>query len=103
MAVKCGNCQRNSMRKSTQAPKERLPLAAAQPISGGMAPGTAPTSVQNGGLLFSGVYSAREDHTVRIASTHANVLAVQARGVAAAAESRSPKVGAARAVSLPAG
>src|SRR6266849_5660204 len=39
MAMKCGNCQRKSMMKSIHVSKLNLPEAAADPISGGMAPG----------------------------------------------------------------
>jgi hypothetical protein len=44
------------MMKSIHASKLNLPEAAAHPISGGMAPRKAPTSVHSGVLLLSGVY-----------------------------------------------
>jgi len=47
------------MAKSTHASRLNLPDAAAHPISGGMAPGKAPTSVQSGVLLLRGVYKNR--------------------------------------------
>ena len=50
----------------------RLPRAAAQPTSGGIAPGTAPTNVLNGVFRFSGVYT----RTYRAAATAASVAAI---------------------------
>src|SRR6267154_3159818 len=47
---------RKSIEKSIHASKLSLPDAAAQPISGGIAPGKAPTSVHSGVLLLRGVY-----------------------------------------------
>src|SRR5438477_67076 len=45
MAKKCGSCQKNKIANNVQAGKARSLRAAAQPISGGNAPGIAPTSV----------------------------------------------------------
>ena len=45
------------MPNSTQAPTPTSSRAAAQPATGGSAPGTAPTSVQNGVRTLSGVYA----------------------------------------------
>ena len=43
------------MPKSTQAPGDSEPLAAAQPMTGGSAPGMAPTTVANDDRRLSGV------------------------------------------------
>ncbi len=43
------------MAKSTRAAGSMAPRAAAQPITGGSAPGTAPTSVESEVRRFSGV------------------------------------------------
>ena len=55
MARKCGICQVKRMPKSTHAPKSSEGRIAVQPIIGGMAPATAPTTVQKEVLRFSGV------------------------------------------------
>ena len=55
MAMKCGICQTNTMAKSAQAPGVSAPRAAAHPIIGGSAPGTAPTSVASCDRRFIGV------------------------------------------------
>ena len=55
MARKCGICQRNRIAKSTNAPGSSVPRAAAQPITGGSAPGNAPTTVESDVRVFSGV------------------------------------------------
>ena len=46
--MKCGICQRKTIPKSAQPPADSEPRPAAQPMSGGSAPGTAPTSVAAG-------------------------------------------------------
>ena len=53
MAMKCGNCQQNTIANRNHASGSSRPRAAAQPISGGMAPGTAPMSVQSGVLRLA--------------------------------------------------
>ncbi len=53
--MKCGNCQKKRTANSIQASASRRPRAAAQPISGGIAPGTAPMSVHSGVLRLAGV------------------------------------------------
>jgi hypothetical protein len=45
----------NTMPKSTMAGSEISPVAALQPITGGRAPGTAPTSVDSDVRVLSGV------------------------------------------------
>jgi hypothetical protein len=55
MAWKCGNCQKKRMAKSSQAPRSSEPVAATQPIIGGMAPGNAPMKVAHTVRFFSGV------------------------------------------------
>jgi hypothetical protein len=55
MAKKWGNCQKKRMAKRLQAPGSRRPVAAAQPIMGGKAPGIAPTRVLAVLMRFRGV------------------------------------------------
>ena len=55
MAKKWGNCQKKRMAKRLHAPGSSRPLAAAQPIIGGNAPGIAPTRVLTVLMRFSGV------------------------------------------------
>src|SRR5436309_3003358 len=55
MAKKCGSCQKKRMAKRLHAPGSSRPLAAAQPIIGGSAPGIAPTSVFAVLMRLSGV------------------------------------------------
>ena len=43
------------MPKSTQPPSDSVSVAAAQPMSGGSAPGTAPTIVDSDDFSFIGV------------------------------------------------
>src|SRR6185369_18078356 len=57
--------QRNSIAKSSQALASRRPQAATQPISGGMAPGSAPINVHRGVFRFSGVYKNSYPNRVR--------------------------------------
>ncbi len=53
--MKCGICQTNTIAKSAKPPIDTRPCDAAQPMSGGKAPGTAPTSVATGDFRFIGV------------------------------------------------
>jgi hypothetical protein len=53
--MKCGICHTNTMANSVQPPSDGDPCAAVQPMSGGSAPGTAPTSVEIGERRFIGV------------------------------------------------
>ena len=53
--MKCGICQRNTIAKSVAPPSAMLPCDAVQPMSGGSAPGIAPTSVASGERRFIGV------------------------------------------------
>ena len=46
--MKCGICQKNTIRNSASPPSGMLPCDAAQPMSGGSAPGIAPTIVAAG-------------------------------------------------------
>ena len=55
MAKKCGICQKNKIAKRLQAPAPAFPVAAAQPIIGGKAPGIAPTRVFAVLIRLSGV------------------------------------------------
>jgi hypothetical protein len=50
-----GICHRYMIAKSTQASGPMVPRAAAQPATGGSAPGTAPTSEQSDVTGLSGV------------------------------------------------
>ena len=56
MARKCGTCQANMIANSSHAPRPTSPLAAAYPITGGIAPGTAPTNSAAPVNRFIGVY-----------------------------------------------
>jgi hypothetical protein len=58
IARKCGICQKNTMPKSTIAGNVTSPVAAAHPITGGSAPGTAPTIVASDVRVLSGVYTS---------------------------------------------
>jgi hypothetical protein len=49
---------RKSMQYRSPASAFNRPEAAARPMSGGMAPGKAPTRTHNGASLFSGVYNS---------------------------------------------
>ena len=40
--MKCGNCQRNTIRNNVAAARSNCPPTAVQPISTGIAPATAP-------------------------------------------------------------
>ena len=55
MAKKCGICQNARIANNAQPPPVNSPRAAAQPISGGNAPGTAPTAVFSHVTRLSGV------------------------------------------------
>src|ERR1051326_5472523 len=55
IAWKCGNCQKKKIKNSSHAPPSRRPVAAAQPIIGGIAPGNAPTNVAHTVRFFKGV------------------------------------------------
>jgi hypothetical protein len=55
MARKCGSCQTNKIAKSTRAGAPTDPVTLAQPINGGIAPGTAPTCSAKGVTRFIGV------------------------------------------------
>src|ERR1700733_1398405 len=72
MAMKCGNCQKNRIANSTQPPSESEPLAAAQPMSGGSAPGIAPTAVDKVVRVLSGVYNPRYKTHVATATSAAS-------------------------------
>ena len=53
--MKCGICQRNTIAKSAAPPNVMRPWDAVHPMSGGSAPGTAPTSVASDVRRLSGV------------------------------------------------
>ena len=56
IASTCGNCHTNMMRNSDQPPRSEIdPRLAAQPIIGGNAPGTAPTTAAKEVYRLSGV------------------------------------------------
>ena len=55
IARECGICQMNSKAKSRSPPASMAFVAAVHPISGGIAPGSAPTIVLNEEVRFSGV------------------------------------------------
>ena len=55
-ARKCGICHRNTIANSSHASRDTVPVAAAQPITGGSAPGIAPTIVASEERRFIGVY-----------------------------------------------
>ena len=58
MAMKCGICQRNRMAKRAKPPASTAFVTAVHPISGGSAPGTAPTSMAAEVRDLSGVYTS---------------------------------------------
>src|SRR6202451_4135817 len=78
MAMKCGNCQKNRIANRIHAPADNEPRAAAQPISGGSAPGMAPTAVASVVRVLSGVYTPREDKLVARAMVAARAFTVSA-------------------------
>ena len=53
--MKCGSCQKAWMAKRASPSPPNSPRAAVQPINGGSAPGTAPTSVLSQVTRLSGV------------------------------------------------
>jgi hypothetical protein len=53
--MKWGICHRKTIAKSAQPPASIAPRPAVHPISGGSAPGTAPTSVEIAERRFNGV------------------------------------------------
>ena len=55
MARKWGICQKNIIPKSTSPGSDCFPVAAVQPMSGGMAPGIAPTTSATAERCLSGV------------------------------------------------
>ena len=55
MARKCGTCQRNTIDEQRQRLRVNLAATAHQPMTGGIAPGTAPISVLSVVMRFSGV------------------------------------------------
>ena len=55
MARECGICQRNMIVNKIQASILKVALAAAQPMTGGSAPGIAPTRLHSDVFCFSGV------------------------------------------------
>ncbi len=104
--MKCGNCQKNKIANSTHAPSESEPRAAAQPISGGSAPGMAPTAVERVVRVFSGVYSPRYKHRggQRHKHTQAHWLTPVASHASAKDNRRShPKISTSRGWSTPDG
>src|SRR5258705_2972764 len=63
IAKKCGNCQTNKMANSAKASRESEPVTLAQPISGGIAPGIAPTWSDQVVTRLSGVYASTYDES----------------------------------------
>ena len=57
MDQKCGNCQKNCIKKRHTANQLKWPSAAVHPINTGKAPGIAPTATAAGLYLLSGVYT----------------------------------------------
>ena len=55
IARKCGICHMNTMPNSTQPSIDSVLVAAAQPITAGSAPGSAPAIVDSEVRSFSGV------------------------------------------------
>ena len=53
--MKCGTCQKNRIANSVHPIGSTSPRTAAQPISGGNAPGIAPMIVFHSDLRLSGV------------------------------------------------
>src|ERR1051325_6422427 len=90
MDMKCGNCHRKTMKKSSHAAGSRRPRAAAQPINGGAAPGMAPTRVHRGVIRLSGVYTKRYLRSVSAATTAASAFVDRARHVIPRTDSTSP-------------
>src|SRR2546421_3891612 len=65
IARKCGTCHRNRMANSTNAGGSMLPVAAVHPMSGGMAPATAPTKSDAVLRRFSGAAKRAENTDAR--------------------------------------
>src|SRR5688572_32733980 len=87
MARKWGSCQKNRMLNSAHAPGVTTPSTAAKPIIGGIAPGTAPTTVHKLVRVFSGVYANTYVTSVSAASAAASGFTRYARYSTPAEES----------------
>src|ERR1700733_5363015 len=99
--MKCGNCQKNKMPNSTQPPSDSEPCAAAQPISGGKAPGIAPTAVESEVRVFSGVYSPRYRIEVSTATSADSQLTAIRSQSAPTTIDETPKISTSRGCSVP--
>src|SRR5215831_2708236 len=80
-----------------------FPVAAAQPIKGGIAPGNAPTTVDSEDRVLSGVYPKRYAASVTIPSAAVSQLMRTARVASPATERTMPKIKARADDILPAG
>src|SRR5579862_1666945 len=103
MAMKCGNCQKKRIANSTQPPNESEPRAAAQPISGGSAPGIAPTAVESVVRVFSGVYNPRYKIDVATAISAESQFTASNSQTAPIAIDEMPKINTSRGYSVPEG
>src|SRR5713101_9154275 len=91
------------MANSSHAPRSNLPLAAAQPIIGGIAPGSAPTNVAHTVRFFSGVYASKYARQVALPSAAGNRPAAKYRYSAPASDNATPKISASRGRNVPLG
>src|SRR5216684_4989049 len=103
MAWKCGNCQKKRMANSSQAPRSNLPLAATQPIIGGIAPGNAPTNVAHTVRFFSGVYASKYARQVALPSAAGSTPAAKYKYRAPASTNATPKISPPRGPNVPPG
>src|SRR5215831_15411965 len=94
MEKKCGICQRNKIENSARATLLILPVAAVQPISGGIAPGTAPISVHNVVRVFSGVYTKMYALRVNKPSAPVRMLTKYIRYTVPAADNEAENINA---------
>src|SRR6266849_531279 len=91
------------MANSSHAPRSNLPLAATQPIIGGIAPGNAPTNVAHTVRFFSGVYANKYARQVALPNAAGNRPAAKYKYSAPASDSATPKISASRGRPLPSG
>src|SRR5260370_23544295 len=97
MEQKCGTCQKKRIANSSHAPRSNLPLAATQPIIGGIAPGNAPTNVAHTVRFFSGVYASKYARQVALPRAAGSTPAAKSKYSAPAIDNAPPKITASRA------
>src|SRR5712692_10462789 len=103
MAWKCGNCQRNRIPKSNHAPRSSEPVAATQPIIGGIAPGNAPTNVAHTVRLFRRADASKYARPVAVPSAAGSTPAAKYKYRAPASDNATPTRRAARGGNVPRG